>query len=72
MEIIAGGIYQHFKNKKFYKVIGVGKNSETMEDVVIYEPQYESEVKFWVRPIKMFCEELEHEGIKQPRFKFIK
>lgn len=48
------GIYEHYKGKR-YKVIGVAKHSETLEDLGVYEPLYESSLaKMWVRPISMF------------------
>jgi len=72
MEIKIGSIYRHFKNKKLYKVIGVAKHSETMEEMVIYEPQYKSENRLWVRPLSMFLEKVELNGIKQKRFELVK
>lgn len=65
------GIYQHFKGKK-YKVHGLVKHSETLEDLVLYEALYENALgKMWVRPKEMFLEEVEVEGKKVPRFTFI-
>ena len=72
MEIKIGGIYRHYKNGQSYHVLGLGKHSETMEDLVFYEPMYESETKFWARPVNMFLEEVMFEGQKVPRFKFFK
>ena len=71
-ELQIGSIYQHYKNKKQYKVIGIGKHTETLEDLVIYEPQYESETKYWIRPLAMFMDEVEYEGAKTPRFIFVR
>ncbi len=65
------GIYKHYKGK-MYRAHFVAKHSETMEDMVVYEPQYESDVKFWVRPLSMFLEEVDIDGKKMPRFQFIK
>ncbi len=65
------GIYRHFKNKKLYKVLGVARHSETDEKLVLYEPLYESDSKYWVRPLEMFVEIVEHENLKQPRFAFV-
>jgi hypothetical protein len=65
------GIYRHFKNKKLYKVWGIARHSETDELLVMYEPLYESNAKYWVRPLEMFLVEVEHEGVKQPRFAFV-
>ncbi|MBP9815698.1 DUF1653 domain-containing protein [Candidatus Woesebacteria bacterium] len=65
------GIYQHFKGKK-YKVHGLVKHSETLEDLVLYEALYENALgKMWVRPKEMFLEEVEVEGKKVTRFTFI-
>ena len=65
------GIYEHYKGDR-YRVIGVAKHSETLEDLVVYEPLYENKVsKLWVRPISMFLEEVEVNGRKIPRFKYV-
>lgn len=50
---ITPGGYKHYKGQQ-YEVIGIGKDTETEEDVVIYQPLYESDVAYWVRPRKMF------------------
>ncbi|MFH0837214.1 MAG: DUF1653 domain-containing protein [Candidatus Aenigmatarchaeota archaeon] len=70
MTEIKAGIYEHFKGRR-YRVIGIVKHSETMEDLVLYEPLYESEHKLWVRPVNMFLESVLHNGKKVPRFRFI-
>lgn len=63
------GKYKHFKGKE-YEVVGVAKHSETMEDLVVYRALYD-EGSLWVRPLKMFLEEVEVNGKKVPRFSFI-
>lgn len=66
------GIYRHYKGKK-YLVLGVAKHSETLEDLVVYIPQYENETAaIWVRPIESFLSEVEVDGVKMPRFQFLK
>lgn len=62
------GKYQHFRNKKFYEVLGIVKHSETMEEMVLYKCDNEI---LWVRPKDMFNEEVEHEGLKMPRFQYV-
>jgi hypothetical protein len=67
------GRYQHYKGK-FYKVIGVARHSETLEELVVYRALYDSE-KFgknslWVRPKSMFLERVIVDGRKVPRFKY--
>ena len=65
------GIYEHYKGKK-YKVIGVAKHSETLEDLVVYECLYGNNTsKFWVRPLSMFEEKVEINGQRVLRFKFL-
>ena len=65
------GRYRHYKGGE-YRVIGIAKHSETMEDIVVYEALYENEIsKLWARPIKMFLGEVEVNGKKFPRFEYI-
>lgn len=63
------GKYEHYKGKQ-YEVIGIAKHSETLEEVVVYRALY-GERGLWVRPLKMFLEEVEVNGKKMPRFKYI-
>ena len=65
------GVYQHYKGKK-YRVIGVAKHSESLEDMVVYEALYENELsKLWVRPLEMFLGEVEFDGKRVPRFTYV-
>ena len=64
------GIYEHYSGKR-YKVIGEAKHSETLEKMVIYEALY-GEGQIWVRPLKMFLEEVELDGKMVARFRLIK
>jgi len=69
--MIAPGVYKHSKSGKLYEVIGIGKNSETLEEMVIYKPLYESETKFWIRPAKMWDEKVIIDEKKRKRFEKI-
>lgn len=70
---IKPGIYKHSKTGNEYKVHFIAKHSETLEDLVVYEALYENKKsKFWVRSVSMFTEEVEINGVKVPRFQFIK
>ena len=53
------GIYRHFKGD-FYLVEDVALNSETMEEYVVYRKLY-GDCGLWIRPKKMFLEEVDHE-----------
>lgn len=71
---IKKGRYQHFKGN-FYEVLGVARHSETLDELVVYRALYDSEEfgknALWVRPLKMFLEEVEVNGQRVPRFKFM-
>ena len=61
-------IYRHYK-KKFYRLFGVAKHSETLEEFAVYETLYESAGgRLWVRPKKMFFENIDLNGKSVPRF----
>ena len=72
MTKIRRGVYQHFKNKKFYRVLGIAKHTETEEELVLYQALYEKPwAEYCVRPVKMFLDEVEYEGNRMPRFKYV-
>jgi hypothetical protein len=63
-----GAIYRCWKNGHDYQVIGIGKHSETLEDLIIYKAlrRYDDfpEGQLWCRPAKMW-EEIKN---GKPRF----
>jgi len=63
------GKYRHFKGKD-YEVLGVAKHSETKEELVIYKKLYDDH-SMWARPLSMFIEEVERDGYKGLRFKYV-
>lgn len=71
---IEPGIYRHFKGGE-YEVLGVGRHSETLEEFVVYKARYTSEEfgdeAIWIRPIALFLETTEVNGIERPRFEKI-
>lgn len=69
MEKIRCGRYRHFKGKE-YRVIGMAKHSETLEDMVVYQALY-GEQGLWVRPAGMWTETVEREDYCGPRFIYI-
>lgn len=56
--------YKHYKGE-IYDFLFVAKHSETNEDVVVYK---NSKNEIFVRPAKMFYEEIEVNGKKVKRF----
>lgn len=61
-----GKKYKHFKGGE-YLVLHLAKHSETLEDMVVYQALY-GEYGVWVRPLKMFLEEVEVDGMLVNRF----
>ena len=64
--MIKKGIYKHFKGQ-FYAVDNIAKHSETDEFYVVYRALY-GERGLWVRPLDMFDETIEREGVRLKRF----
>lgn len=70
MPLIIGGLYEHYKGKP-YRVLGVVRHSETLEELVHYECLYDNpDGKFWVRPRAMFEEDVTINGITRSRFAY--
>jgi hypothetical protein len=63
------GFYRHYKGNH-YQVIGVASHTETAEQLVVYRALY-GERGLWVRPLLMFVELVECDGLKQPRFIYL-
>ena len=63
------GRYRHFKGKE-YRVLGVARHSETLEEYVVYQALY-GEGGVWIRPKDMFMETVTRDGVTQPRFAYI-
>ena len=63
------GKYRHYKGGE-YEVIAIGRNSETLEDTVIYRALY-GDGGVWVRPAYMWCQRVMKDGTAIPRFQYI-
>lgn len=50
-------LYRHFKGELYY-VMDVGLDSETLEEVVIYQAMY-GDKKIFVRPLAMFLSKVD-------------
>lgn len=68
--IEAGSIYEHYKRGGQYKILCIAKDSETLEDLVVYKALY-GDGQVWVRNLKMFVENVERDGQEVSRFKYI-
>ena len=80
MELPKKGFYYHYKHdplKEFnnysYEVIGIGRNTEEETYTVLYRPLYESEwmkpADYQSRPLEMFMENVNLDGVAMPRFR---
>jgi len=65
--IVTGNIYEHYKGPR-YKMLGVARHSETLEELVVYQALY-GNADIWVHPLSMFLENVTINGQWQPRFK---
>ena len=68
-EKIKLGKYRHFKGGE-YEVLMIAKNSETLEDTVVYRALY-GEGGVWVRPLSMWNEKVVRDGHEMVRFEYI-
>ena len=66
MPTIAGGRWRHFKGN-LYEVVEVARHSESLEWFVVYRALY-GDGGLWIRPIAMFTETVERDGVTMPRF----
>ena len=54
-----GEIYRHFKGN-LYRIICIARDSETAEEMVVYENRDDVQKKY-VRPLRMFMSETDHD-----------
>lgn len=70
-QLVLGGIYRHYKGN-LYRVHGVVRHSETLEELVHYEALYTNPLgNFWVRPKEMFLGPVVIDGKSLPRFELV-
>lgn len=68
-EVVKPGIYKHFKGDLF-QVIGEALHSETLEPMVVYKHVYGNDQGLWVRPVSMWNELVERDGVTVRRFEW--
>ena len=68
MDIIKGGKYRHYKGNE-YLVVDIAIHSETEEEMVVYKALY-GEGKLWVRPLSMWNEKVNVNGMEILRFTY--
>lgn len=69
LQTIVPGRYRHYKGND-YEVLGCVRHSETEEVLVLYRPLYGAvdTRDLWVRPLEMFLQTVQVDGLEQPRF----
>ena len=67
--IAVNSTYEHYKGHR-YRILGIARHSETLEELVVYQALY-GEGGIWVRPLTLFLENVTVHGQSQPRFKLI-
>jgi hypothetical protein len=67
-KIKIGQLWQHYKGMH-YKILLLGKHSETGEELAAYQRQEDGNVYF--RPVDIFFKDVEWEGKIVPRFVLI-
>lgn len=68
-ETLKPGRYRHFKGNE-YELLYVARHSETLEEMVVYRALY-GEGGVWVRPVGMWSEIIERDGVSVPRFSYL-
>lgn len=68
-KIVIGGHYKHFKGGE-YLVLNVAKDHETCEEQAVYVQLHDKPI-VWVRPLKMFLEDVDDHGNVKQRFTLI-
>lgn len=66
-----GKRYRHYKGME-YTVLALAHHSETLEELVVYQAEYDTKdfgpKPVWVRPKKMFEDQVINEGALTDRF----
>ena len=66
--VLVNRIYRHFKGD-YYIVVGIAKHSETEEEMVVYRQLYGAG-ELWVRPMRLFISEVDHEKYPDVKQKY--
>ncbi len=73
-QVPIGAFFEHYKGQK-YKIIEIGRHSETLQLQVVYQSLYDSaefgDYAIWIRPLEMFLETVVIDGQEVPRFHMI-
>lgn len=75
-EILPGQVYHHYKSpEQLYEIVGIARHSESLKEMVVYKAIYEGEFplgRLWVRPKRLFLQNVTYEGKEMKRFTLVK
>lgn len=63
------GKYRHYKGNE-YELLYIANHSETLEKMVVYKALY-GEGEVWVRPLSMWDEDVNVNGVTVKRFTLV-
>lgn len=58
-KITVGKTYKHYKGN-IYKIIAIGKNSENLEEMIVYQSVKNKDI--WIRPLSMWNDTIDNLG----------
>lgn len=64
------GLYRHFKGN-IYELVAIARYSEDADvKMAVYRSRANAD-EYWVRPLSMWLETVERDGVTVPRFEYI-
>lgn len=63
------GLYEHYKGGQ-YRAIEIACHHDTLEEWVVYVGLY-GDNRHFIRPLNMFLENVEVDGVVKPRFQYL-
>ena len=70
---VVGTVYRHFRNGKCYRIVGLARETRTLDQVVVYRALYRgkgriADFQMWTRPLSDFTGQVWHKGDWTNRF----
>ena len=65
-----GKVYRHFRNQKLYKIVDIIFDATNDNEVILYEPLYNTNYKFFTRTKEDFFKQIIPVGEKGSVYRF--
>ena len=65
------GIYKHYKRGTSYRILTLAIDTQNEKPVVVYQ-DIDAPEKIWTRPLDMFLESVNDDGVMKERFALIR